>query len=126
MNTVEQFNSITEMLDILNNRPNNEAMENEYASKENSKSFTGSESYEEACKLCKYGYKEILPNLKKEMNKAEKSLNKLFIHQQQFNQQQLSNRLHRLLHKVLQVHKVQQDQVHHRQQLRQLPHQPQQ
>ena len=84
MNTVEQFNSITEMLDILNNRPNNEAMENEYASKENSKSFTGSESYEEACKLCKYGYKEILPNLKKEMNKAEKSLNKLFIHQQQF------------------------------------------
>ena len=28
MDTVEQFKSITEMLDILNNRPNNEVMKN--------------------------------------------------------------------------------------------------
>ena len=84
MDTVEQFKSITEMLDILNNRPNNEVMKNGHDSENNSKSFSGSESYKEACDLCKYGYKEILPNLKKEMNKAERSLNKLFIHQQQF------------------------------------------
>lgn len=60
----EHFNSIDEMLKIINSRPNNKGMEFEHASTENGKSFTGTSSYEEAVDLFRYGYKEILPQIK--------------------------------------------------------------
>ena len=60
----EHFNSIDEMLKIIDSRPNNKAMMGKHASVENDKSFTGTSSYAEAKERLKYGYKDILPKIK--------------------------------------------------------------
>lgn len=65
MNIVrEDFNSIDEFLKSINTRKNNSIFENKNHSKTNDKSFTGTENYEEAEQLIKYGWEEPLKELK--------------------------------------------------------------
>lgn len=75
----EEFGSIGELMDTLKSRPNNKHMKNQNSSRSNDKSFTGSESYEEAEQLIRTGYTEILPKVKEKMAKMEKSLQTEFI-----------------------------------------------
>lgn len=75
---VEKFESMNELLDTINNRPNNEEMKNEDASTSNSYEFSGTRSYEEACDLAKYGYDKILPQIKLEMVKNQKTMNEIY------------------------------------------------
>ena len=61
----ENFNSIQEMLKILNERENNNVMRDEYDSQEkNSPGWYGTKSYEEAEELITNGYTEILDKIK--------------------------------------------------------------
>jgi len=61
----EHFNSIDEMLKIINSRPNNVAMMGKNESHETGSSyFYGTETYDEALDLIKRGYKDILPQIK--------------------------------------------------------------
>ena len=57
----EHFNSIDEMLKIINSRPNNVAMMGKNSSHETGSYFYGTETYDEALDLIKRGYKDILP-----------------------------------------------------------------
>lgn len=61
----EHFNSISEMLNVICSRPNNSVMKSQNSSKEGSKSFTGTKSWDEAMNLYQYGYTDILENVKK-------------------------------------------------------------
>lgn len=60
----ENFKSVDEMLRVVSNRPNNEAMQGQSDSTEGSKSFCGTKNWEEAMKLFRDGYTEILPEIK--------------------------------------------------------------
>ena len=60
----EHFESIHEMLSVIESRPNNEVMRGEEESKTGSKDFTGTASYNEAKNLFRNGYTEILPKIK--------------------------------------------------------------
>lgn len=60
----EHFTSIHQMLNVINNRPNNDIMRYEDSSKSGSKSFTGTRDWEEANSLFEHGYTEILPEIK--------------------------------------------------------------
>lgn len=65
MNVIkEHFDSIHQMLSVIESRPNNSVMSGMYDSKDNSKSFTGTSSYGEAVCLFENGYTEILPRIK--------------------------------------------------------------
>ena len=69
MNVVkEHFKSIDEMIRTIESRPNNEVMRNEHSSQATSMDyyqFTKTHTYDEAKKLYSFGYKEILPKIKK-------------------------------------------------------------
>ena len=60
----EHFNSINELLSVIESRKNNSVMCGKFSSKSNDKSFTGTKSYEEAVELFRKGYTEILPQIK--------------------------------------------------------------
>lgn len=61
----ENFNSIDEMLRILNTRKNNEIMQNEHSSKQTGHSnWQGTKTYEEAEELITKGYTKILDEIK--------------------------------------------------------------
>lgn len=61
----ENFNSIQEMLNILNKRENNNVMRNEFSSqKKDIPGWYGTKSYEEAEELITNGYTEILDEIK--------------------------------------------------------------
>ena len=60
----EHFNSINEMISVVESRPNNSAMPNSHSSETNGKDFTGTASYDEAKELFRNGYAEILPQIK--------------------------------------------------------------
>lgn len=61
----ENFNSIQEMLNILNKRENNTVMRDEFSSqRKDSPGWYGTESYEEAEELITNGYIEILDEIK--------------------------------------------------------------
>ncbi len=65
MNIVkEHFNSINEMLKIIEARSNNDVMSEKHSSETGDKSFTGTENYSEAKELFRNGYTEILPQIK--------------------------------------------------------------
>lgn len=61
----EHFNSIHEMISIIEARPNNEIMKDEKHSQTDTESFTGTKSYNHAKELFRNGYTEILPKIKK-------------------------------------------------------------
>lgn len=66
MNIVkEHFKSIDEMIRTIESRPNNKIMRNEDSSRSNDYEFTKTHSYDEAKKLYQFGYKEILPQIKR-------------------------------------------------------------
>ena len=60
----EHFNSIHEMISVIESRPNNPVMKYEDSSKSNNEYFTGTKSYDEAKQLFRNGYTEILPKIK--------------------------------------------------------------
>lgn len=65
MNIVkEHFNSINEMISVIESRPNNSVMNGNHSSETNGKDFTGSNSMTEAKELFRNGYTEILPKIK--------------------------------------------------------------
>jgi hypothetical protein len=69
---IEHFDSIQDMIATLNSRTNNQTMQDCDSSHEGSSSFTGTSSYEEAEKLLKTGFGEIIQTLKTEIKKEEK------------------------------------------------------
>lgn len=66
MNVIrENFNSIQEMLKVLNERKNNNVMRDKYSSQDKDRSdWHGTKSYEEAEELITNGYTEILDEIK--------------------------------------------------------------
>lgn len=64
----EHFNSINDMLQIIESRPNNSVMRNEHSSCKNGYDFTKTHTYEEAKELYQFGYEEILPKIKAGIN----------------------------------------------------------
>lgn len=61
----EHFNSISQMLNVICSRPNNKPMSSACSSREGTKDFTGTKSWEEAMNLYQYGYIDILEKVKK-------------------------------------------------------------
>lgn len=61
----EEFHSIYQLMHTLESRQNNSYMKNENQSKEGSKSFTGTQSWNSAIKMLGTGYLEVIPNLQK-------------------------------------------------------------
>lgn len=80
MNIVrEHFKSISEMMDVLKKRPNNEHMKGcDSSSQKGSKDWYGTSSFEEAVELMQTGYKDVLPKIKEGLNKSTKALSKHF------------------------------------------------
>lgn len=75
----EKFNSIAQLMDTLDKRPNNEIMKHaDSSSRKGDKGWYGTESYEEASQLMRTGYTEILPKIKEGLNKSTKVLSKMF------------------------------------------------
>lgn len=66
---LETFNSISSMLYVLNHRKNNRVMHDNNSSRKGSYSFTGTYSYDEAVKLYREGYTEILEEVKNKVKK---------------------------------------------------------
>ena len=60
----EHFNSISEMLNVICSRPNNDVMKNEHYSQEKD-AFYGTKTWEDAVELYQYGYTEVLEEIKK-------------------------------------------------------------
>jgi len=74
----EEFESIQALLKTLNERPNNKVMSNEYSSADGDFDFTGTHSYEEAVKLLRTGYTDIIKTVKSTLatiTKSNKHLN---------------------------------------------------
>lgn len=74
----EEFENIQILLKILNERPNNKVMKNEFSSSDGDFYFTGTDSYEEAVKLLRTGYTDIIKTVKSTLatiTKANKHLN---------------------------------------------------
>lgn len=75
----EHFNSISEMMDILDKRPNNKIMQHEHSSStEGDRRWYGTNTYEEASQLMRTGYTEIIPEIKQGLSKSAKIMSKSF------------------------------------------------
>lgn len=71
----EEFSSIFQMLDCLEGRENNSAMQGEHSSTEDrDSSWSGTRTYKQAVELITKGYTDILDQLAVGMRKAMKSL----------------------------------------------------
>lgn len=60
----EHFDSIHQMLSVIEGRSNNSIMADKHASEKSSKSFTGTNSFSEAKNLFQYGYTDVLDKIK--------------------------------------------------------------
>lgn len=60
----EHFESINQLLNVIDSRPNNSEMRSQHSSKEGDKSFTGTKNWNEAVELFQYGYKDVLDEIK--------------------------------------------------------------
>ena len=76
----EHFHTISDMLKCFRRRENNMVMREEHESQEPEKDYTwyGTNSYEEAVKLLREGYVEILPRIKSEYKKNVDILSEKF------------------------------------------------
>lgn len=75
----EHFKSINEMMDVLDHRPNSSAMAGcSSSSTEGNKSWYGTSSYEEASRLIRTGYTEIMPMIKEGLSANAKLISKQF------------------------------------------------
>lgn len=79
---IERFDSLYKLLSTVKSRPNNRAMAEEDSSQSNGYEFTGSNSYEEAENLAKYGYKDILPTIREGMKSSSKKIAKKVLQKQ--------------------------------------------
>ena len=68
----EDFSSLHQLLDVISKRPNGKCMQGADSSKTNSKTFTGTSSYDEATKMLANGYIEILGQLKDDVKSKSK------------------------------------------------------
>lgn len=75
----ESFDSLYELLYEVDTRPKNAVMQQENSSHTGDFRFTGSNSYEEAEKLAKYGYTELLPKIREGMKSCSKKIEKKVI-----------------------------------------------
>lgn len=66
---VEKFDSIGQMLDTIESRPNNNVMNGEHNSHDDDYDFTLTHSYEEALDLFRYGYTKPLKEIKNILDK---------------------------------------------------------
>lgn len=69
----EHFSSISEMLSVMSSRTNNSVMHNKNSSHDGSEDFTGTRSWGEAMNLYRFGYVDILPEIKKGTAQVGKS-----------------------------------------------------
>lgn len=69
----EHFESIAEMLKVINSRENNSAMRGENSSHESGGSFSGTKSYEEAIELVTKGWSKPLEEIRKGTTKNIKT-----------------------------------------------------
>lgn len=74
---IEEFENINSLLRTICSRPNNKIMEDEDSSRSNDKEFTGTETWNDAVKLLRTGYTEILGEVKEQLVKITKQ-NKKF------------------------------------------------
>ncbi len=79
---IENFPSISKLLNTLDKREKNEVMSSCDSSHTNGKDFSLTSSYEEACSLLKYGYVDILEKIEKERKKTLKENSFLILPQQ--------------------------------------------
>lgn len=78
---IEKFYTIQQLLDTIENRPNNKVMKNEHESASSDYEFTKTHSYEEAKSLLQYGYVEPLAEIKA---KVKANMKNNFIYKQNF------------------------------------------
>lgn len=79
----EHFNNINELIKTVYNRPNNSVMKDAHSSiKKSDGSWEGTKSWEEAIELLKFGYTDILPNIKKNMRVNSKKYKNYFFSEQ--------------------------------------------
>lgn len=64
----EEFEDINSLLRVINSRKKNSIMEYEDSSQSGTKDFTGTESYDEAVKLIRTGYVDILKDVKEKLS----------------------------------------------------------
>lgn len=74
----EEFRNFDQLLSILNSRPNNQYMVNDHESRTNSKDFSGTANWEEACQMLATGYLDVIRKLKKNIAQQNK-LNSKFV-----------------------------------------------
>lgn len=60
----EHFDSIHQMIQVIESRPNNDVMKGQNSSHSGDEDFTGSKSYEEAKQLFENGYTDVLEKIK--------------------------------------------------------------
>lgn len=78
---IEKFYTIQQLLDTIENRPNNKVMKNKHESASSDYEFTKTHSYEEAKSLLQYGYVEPLAEIKA---KVKANIKNNFIYKQNF------------------------------------------
>lgn len=79
---IENFSSISKLLNTLDKRENNAVMKSSHSSNTGGKDFSLTSSYEEACSLLKYGYADILDKIEAERRKTLKENSFLILPQQ--------------------------------------------
>jgi len=73
----EEFEDINSLLRVINSRDNNSVMREENSSRTGSRSFTGSDSYDESVRLIRTGYVDILKDVKEKLTEITRQ-NKQF------------------------------------------------
>lgn len=73
----EEFGDINSLLRVINSRKNNQVMSDTHSSKTGSEDFTGSSSYDEAVRLIRTGYVDILKDVKDKLSEITRQ-NKQF------------------------------------------------
>lgn len=61
----EEYDTIGELVRVLNDRPNNDGMKDKYSSKDGSEKFTGTKSFNQALEFLNNGWTEKLAEIKK-------------------------------------------------------------
>lgn len=74
----EDFDSISELLKTINERPKNEYMRNKNSSQTGTFNFTGTHSYSEAVELLYLGYTDPIPKIKQSLREQKKLMTKMY------------------------------------------------
>lgn len=74
----EHFDSLGDLISVIEKRPNNRFMRNEHDSNSGSSDFTGTRNYEEAVSMLKNGYPDPIPEIKSELVKSRMATSKIY------------------------------------------------